>query len=128
MSKDLIVKLILVVVFVFIIYLVGMGIYYTICMVKNNEIQMLAAISCLSSRSIEPHEDYWGNDMEITLVEEKDRWVCNVISAGYDGRMGTKDDVEYTRYDYNKSKIIGRYLGEKSVEFMKGWVEGRNEK
>lgn len=70
--------------------------------------------------------DWWGNKLCISRVSNKERTeiVYRAISAGRDGEFGTDDDLSKLKTDSNNSKIIGKYVGEKAVQFSKGLKEG----
>jgi hypothetical protein len=51
-----------------------------------------------------------------------------VASAGQDGIFGNEDDIEKSAVDWNKSRVIGKWVGQKSKQAIKGFKEGVKEK
>lgn len=74
------------------------------------------------------------NPMEVTIRENyvvdygiafdrEYRWV-KVSSPGLDKEWDTKDDLSVEERDYNKSKMVGEFLGKRLKEAGRGFVEG----
>lgn len=70
--------------------------------------------------------DWWGNKIQITRVMNADKTAITytAVSAGKDGIPGNGDDLSKFVIDFNKSKIIGKWVGEKSKQAVKGMKEG----
>lgn len=69
-------------------------------------------------------KDIWGERIIYTYVGSDDVLISTATSVGRDGEMNTKDDVTRTAHDFNKSKIIGEWVGKKSFQVIKGFNEG----
>lgn len=76
----------------------------------------------------EPAVDLWGHPLEYQYQTDNTRRVALVTSAGRDGVMDTPDDIVAQSTDLNKSKIVGRWFGQKSKEFAKGFKSGLKDK
>ena len=74
------------------------------------------------------------NPMEVTIKENyvidygiafdrEYRWV-KVSGPGIDKQWNTKDDLSVEERDYNKSKMVGEFLGKRLKEVGRGFVEG----
>ena len=74
------------------------------------------------------------NPMEVTIKENyvidygiafdrEYRWV-KVSGPGIDKEWNTKDDLSVEERDYNKSKMVGEFLGKRIKEVGRGFVEG----
>ena len=68
--------------------------------------------------------DYYGQACRIDIVGDDTVKTLTVVSAGRDHMFDTKDDVSYSRTEYNKSKIVGKWIGSKTKQFGKGLIEG----
>ena len=69
-------------------------------------------------------EDAWGNNLKASYVETKYRKTYTVSSAGRDGKHGTSDDIVGVDVDINKSRAVGKWIGGKSKEGVKGLIDG----
>lgn len=78
----------------------------------------------------ESKKDWWGNPIKISRAPNEARTVIfyTAISPGKDGMYGTADDLTSTIAEFNKSRIAGKWTGEKSVQFFKGLKEGIKQK
>ena len=65
---------------------------------------------------------------EVNLQRGTDYNMVTIKSAGYDKQMNTNDDIIVSSIDYNKSKIVGRWIGTKTKEGAKGFWEGIRDK
>ena len=45
-------------------------------------------------------------------------------SAGRDGKHGTSDDIVGVDVDINKSRAVGKWIGGKTKEGVKGLIDG----
>ena len=58
---------------------------------------------------------YWG-----------ETFTCRFYQGEYQNVAVVKYKKEEVRkVDYNKSKILGEYAGEKTKEFLRGWIKGK---
>lgn len=71
--------------------------------------------------------DQWGNHLRVDVVDGDTKKTYNVVSSGPDGKFNTTDDIIATKTDYKKTKLIGRWLGKKSKEFVDAFRNGDNE-
>ena len=92
-------------------------------MVERRAIEVLAT----KGEAPELTKDAWGNAIKISYDEADDFRQATVISAGRDQEFGTKDDISATERDYHKTKIVGKWVGKKSIEFVKGAATGLKE-
>ena len=76
--------------------------------------------------------DWWNNQICIKREKFEDGKLSGIVyqafSAGRDGELNTKDDYENIKIDLNKSKMVGKYAKEKTVQFLNGWREKPNSK
>ena len=72
--------------------------------------------------------DWWGNPICIRREKAGDNLAILYIAVapGRDGKVGTDDDYTKLRVDFNKSKIVGRWVGNRLKQFAHGFVEGEN--
>jgi len=73
-----------------------------------------------------PLQDGWGRDVGFKKIVEQELIAYVFCSSGRDGEFGTEDDIEASKLDWNKSRIIGKWLGKKSKETFIGLKEGFN--
>lgn len=71
--------------------------------------------------------DAWGNKIDYHRIAEEDKITYYVQSYGKDG-IPSKDDITMIDVDYNKSAIIGKWVGKKSKDFAIGVKNGIMEK
>lgn len=64
--------------------------------------------------------DAWGRPMRFDRNGDKYAVQQTVTSAGEDGQFGTGDDIHHSDTDWNKSRIIGAWAGQKVKEAVKG--------
>lgn len=105
-------------------YFVGPS-YFTV--VKLEEATTVAKRQDLADGfCFEDRIDWWGNSLCISRLPNKERTaiVYTAFSAGKDGKYGTDDDLSRSKVDLNKSKRIGKWTGDKAVQFSKGLKEG----
>ena len=67
-----------------------------------------------------PISDGWGTSLRYTYIETKTLKTFLVTSAGADRQFDTSDDMTIEERDYNKSRIIGKYVTDKLKEVTKG--------
>jgi len=72
--------------------------------------------------------DGWDSDIIYTRQADKKAVLYHLISPGRDKEMGTKDDMKITAVDWNKSRIIGDYVGRKAKQAVIGVKEGWSKK
>lgn len=95
----------------------------------TRETQRLVAQSAVTFQDDLPNDatlnqlDAWGHPLKFKRHATDVEVSQTVTSAGEDGQFGTKDDITYTDIDYNKSRLVGRWLGEKSKEVVKGFTD-----
>jgi len=65
-------------------------------------------------------KDGWGRNLIFVYTYEKYQEVYSVISHGADGQLGTDDDLRYDAIDFNKSRIAGKWLADKTTEAARG--------
>jgi hypothetical protein len=75
-----------------------------------------------------PKEDAWGKPLEYSYQVDPKVAVASVRSAGRDGMLGTDDDIKGVSLDFNKSRIVGEWLGTKAKQAGKGFIDGLKEK
>lgn len=71
--------------------------------------------------------DSWGRTVRFSRYSDETRTSYVLTSSGKDGIFGNKDDMTSIATDFNKSRIVGKWMGKKSKEFAKGVVEGIKE-
>ena len=64
--------------------------------------------------------DWWDNKFNFEREVTDDYIRQTITSPGRDGVSGTKDDIVAIDTDWNKSRIAGRWMKDKSGEFFKG--------
>lgn len=74
------------------------------------------------------HFDAWDNEIQIAVEKQDTGTIYIGKSAGRDLTFDTKDDILVTEVDWNKSKIVGKFIGKKSTEVIRGIVDGILEK
>lgn len=62
--------------------------------------------------------------IEYNIVGNKDYRYVKVTSGGWDEKWDTWDDLSVEIRDYNKSKMVGEFLGKRLKEAGKGFVDG----
>jgi hypothetical protein len=68
--------------------------------------------------------DAWGNELHFSRLATKTYVQQTIVSAGKDGKFGTDDDIRGEDIDWNKSRIVGKWVGNKAKEFVKGLKDG----
>ena len=71
-------------------------------------------------------QDAWGNRLHyIKHVNSEGTLITHrVASPGPDRQLNTGDDIVAVKTDMNKSKIVGKWIGNKTKEATKGIIEG----
>jgi len=69
-------------------------------------------------------KDAWGRNLIYSVTLEPEVLVVDVTSNGPDGIAGTGDDITAQRTDYNKSRIVGKWIGSKLKQAGDGVIEG----
>jgi hypothetical protein len=82
-----------------------------------------AKINDLSRLSVDK-KDAWGTPLTLERVAEKMYVGYSVRSMGRDKIHNTDDDIVRSVIDWNKSRIVGEWVGEKSTEAFKGFKDG----
>jgi len=77
--------------------------------------------------SCEVDKDAWGHPMRYTRIPNAYQLTQVVTSAGRDGIFGTEDDEVVSETEYNWSRTAGRFVAEKSKDFVRGMVDGSSE-
>ena len=76
---------------------------------------------------VQNNQDAWDRDY-VLETETGDAYVVyTVISSGRDGKFDTKDDIVGSEIDWNKSRIVGQWIGRKTKEVVVGIAEGVKE-
>lgn len=85
-----------------------------------------AAIHILDSGStiIPSTLDYYENLCVYEYDVTEEVRVASVISAGKDGKLGTKDDLKVEKKDFNKSRLFGAFAAQRGKEIAKGVLDG----
>ncbi len=73
-------------------------------------------------------KDGWGNNYNFSYTEDKTRKLYVVTSSGADKEFFTKDDITAERTDYNKSRIIGKFIADKMSEATGGVKDSLSER
>ena len=73
-------------------------------------------------------KDGWNNNYKFTYTETKTLKTYLVTSSGADGKFLTKDDITAERKDYNKSRIIGKFVADKLSEAAGGIKDSLSER
>lgn len=68
--------------------------------------------------------DIYKNKCNVYVEIDKIQNMVTIKSAGYDKVFDTPDDVSVFHRDINKSLVAGKFIGEKSKEFIFGFKEG----
>lgn len=93
--------------------------------VKTEEIAQTKANEVLSTKEEgKVAKDAWGNPLQIVYSESAELRQATVTSGGKDEKFGTEDDIVKVATDLNKSRLVGQWVGKKSVEFSKGVASG----
>ncbi len=85
---------------------------------------------CYKNRSEIPTEielgvlDGWDRPLIYSRQVSPELIVHGIVSRGPDGVLGTDDDMVVIKTDLNKSKIIGKWTGDKAREALKGFLDG----
>jgi|19_taG_2_1085344.scaffolds.fasta_scaffold00858_14 hypothetical protein len=71
-------------------------------------------------------QDAWGSSLQyVKRVNSDGTLITHVIkSPGPDRQINTGDDIVAVKTDMNKSKIVGKWIGKKSNEVLKGFIGG----
>ena len=72
--------------------------------------------------------DAWNEALHYRYDEDPKVKVANVTSNGPDNIFGTGDDITVRRTDFNKSRIVGEWAGQKAKEGIKGVLDGLKKK
>jgi len=72
--------------------------------------------------------DAWGNPIRLERIpaEGLDKTGIGylVVSPGPDGQLDTMDDIKALEIDWNKSRIVGKWMGKKMRQAGEGMAEG----
>lgn len=72
--------------------------------------------------------DLWGNPLRYD-VEISDKLIlATVESSGPDGIWDTGDDLRDVATDFNKSRIVSEWAGQKSKQVVRGFIDGLKKK
>ena len=88
-----------------------------------NQVAQMAALA-RQGEDILPQEDSWGNAIRLDIKHRDTDSIYTCISAGKDGEFDTEDDISATEVELHKSRIVGKWIGKKSVEAAKGVFGG----
>jgi hypothetical protein len=58
------------------------------------------------------------------MTRDPEKIVYDVYSTGPDGEVGTEDDIHCVVVDKNLARSAGKWVGEKSKQFLKGLYDG----
>lgn len=73
-------------------------------------------------------KDLWSNQLRYNVVINEKLIVAIVESSGPDGIWETDDDLKDTATDFNKSRIVGEWAGQKSKQVVRGFIDGLKKK
>lgn len=68
--------------------------------------------------------DGWGKQIKTEKIDTPYAIGFIAISSGRDGLFGTQDDLRAERIDLNKTKLVGKYAGERVKRMAGGFWEG----
>lgn len=71
-----------------------------------------------------PVKDGWGRDILTEKVSQPEVVAYGAISPGRDGILKTEDDIISVETDFNKTRIIGKAVGERVKRAAGGFWEG----
>ena len=71
--------------------------------------------------------DAWGKPLHFIRHATDTSVSQTIISAGADGEFGSADDISYQDVDLNKSRLVGKWIGSRTKEFVKGLRESDTE-
>ena len=72
--------------------------------------------------------DLWSNPLRYD-VEISDKLIlATVESSGPDGVWDTGDDLKDVATDFNKSRIVSEWAGQKSKQVVRGFIDGLKKK
>lgn len=77
-----------------------------------------------SDGDLAPKKDRWGTLLKSSYSSNNDVNIASATSAGRDRIFGTRDDISSERQDINKSRIVGKWIGEKTKETASGFFGG----
>lgn len=72
--------------------------------------------------------DLWNNLLRYDVVISNKLIVATVKSSGRDGVWDTGDDFKDVVSDFNKSRIVGEWAGQKSKQAVRGFIDGLKKK
>lgn len=108
-----------------VMYALAMRPYWTTQSRLNEQVRV-----CYKNRADLPKEleldvlDGWGNPLVYSRQASPNLIVHGVVSRGPDGILNTDDDMVVVKTDLNKSKIIGKWTGDKAREALRGFLDG----
>lgn len=73
-----------------------------------------------SNEAYTTHLDAWHEKIEISVDKQDSGTIYSGRSAGKDLTFGTDDDILVHEVDWNKSRMIGKYLTTRMLEAVKG--------
>ncbi len=86
-----------------------------------------ATLAQLDAESVLEIKDYYGTNFKFEKTATEDCVTVIGASAGPDHIFGNEDDISCTKRNYNKSRIVGKWISKKSKEFVKGMISGITE-
>lgn len=98
--------------------------FYKIHVSSTNYRQLKIALIHAENNSNEAVYDYWDNRIITHTKIDKRAAIYNAYSAGPDKVFHTEDDYFLQKIDFNKSRIIGEWVGTKTKQFLKGKADG----
>ena len=78
----------------------------------------------MSDGDLPPRKDRWGTPLKSSYSSQSEVNIASVTSAGRDRIFGTRDDISSERRDVNKSRVIGKWIGDKTKETGSGFLSG----
>ena len=78
----------------------------------------------LTAETVSEVPDYYGTPIKLEKVATEECITVNAVSAGSDHIFGNDDDISCVKRNYNKSRVVGKWISQKSKEFFKGVVSG----
>lgn len=65
-------------------------------------------------------KDFYDSNLKSLYVKSKTKETFTIISAGADKKFGTEDDISASTVDFNKSRIIGKFIADKTTQLLGG--------
>lgn len=82
----------------------------------------------LSEGNLPSRTDRWGTELRADYSQGENSNVLVVRSAGRDKIFDTSDDLVAEEIDINKSRVVGKWIGNKTRETVSGFLDGWSSK